>query len=146
MDKSDLICHPEDVMNNCIFCNIAGNPVSEDYRIFYSDTDYYAMLTLTPETPGHFLVIPNKHYSEVSKMKNYEDYFKKAITLAETKIKKINAEAYTIKFNNNVYLLEKGVGHVGHLHIHVIPKYSKKIPKVVKTNRAYFVKMSKLLS
>ena len=133
-------------MINCIFCDIAGKPELENYRIFYSDADFYAMLTLTPETPGHFLVIPKRHYSEISKMKNYTDYFKEAITLAEANIKKLNAKAYTVKFNNNVYLLERGVGHVGHLHIHIIPKYLKKTIKVIKPDDAYFAKMMKLLT
>ncbi len=133
-------------MINCIFCKIANNPETESYRIFYSDAKYFAMFGTVPETAGHFIVVTKKHYSQVSEMSNHEDYFKKAIALAEANIKKLNAKAYTVKFNNNVYLLERGVGHVGHLHIHIIPKYLKKTIKVIKPDDAYFAKMMKLLT
>lgn len=116
-------------MKNCIFCQIAENPIEQEYRIIFSSEEYIGMLVSSPETKGHFIIFPRKHYSKLSEMEDRNGLFKLAIELAESAIKKLRTEAYTLKLNNNVFLFDKNPLHVGHIHIHVIPKYSEEFEK-----------------
>jgi diadenosine tetraphosphate (Ap4A) HIT family hydrolase len=113
-------------MKNCIFCQIGSDQSGEDYRIIYADKNYIAMLVSHPETVGHFIVFPRAHYSEMSEMTDPGAFFEKVLKLAEEKIKKIEAKAFTLKLNNNLYKLESDNPlHVGHIHMHVVPRFSK---------------------
>lgn len=110
-------------MKNCIFCQISENPTEESYRIFYSDENFLGMLVSHPETRGHFILFPKTHYSELSELKGKGAFFELAIKLAEEKTNKLNAKAYVLKLNNKLFKLEDNPLHVGHIHIHVIPRY-----------------------
>ncbi|OGM30211.1 hypothetical protein A2630_03240 [Candidatus Woesebacteria bacterium RIFCSPHIGHO2_01_FULL_44_10] len=112
-------------MKNCVFCQISRNQIKDPYRIIYSDKKYLAMLVLHPQTRGHFIVFPKSHFSNIKELENKEQFFRLVIKLAEEKTKRMRAPAYVLKLNNNVYLLDKDTMHVGHIHAHVIPMYSK---------------------
>ena len=114
-------------MKRCVFCQIAKTPKSESHRIIYSDDKYIGMRVLNPESEGHFILFPKKHFSEIKDVINKGKYFELVIRLAEKFTKKLGAKAYFIKMNNNVYKLENDPMHVGHVHIHVVPRYNKAV-------------------
>lgn len=109
--------------NNCVFCQ---SRKTDSFRVFYEDDLFYGMLVLHPVTYGHAIIVPKKHYSNLASMgKLLPKMMQVAQVIAERNIKKLKAKAYTLKVNNNVYLLEKGdTMHVGHIHVHIIPRYS----------------------
>ncbi len=111
-------------MKNCVFCNIAKGKNDQTFRIIYSDDLYIAMLVSHPETRGHFIVFPKKHYSEILEMNQVDDLFKMSIRLSEKFTKKLDAKSYTLKLNNNLYKIDDDLSHVGHTHIHTIPRYA----------------------
>lgn len=133
-------------MKNCIFCQIANGKRDENYRIFYSDNQCYAMFVNNPETYGHFILVTKKHFSQVSEFGNMKNYFAKGIMLAEENVGKLKTVAYTLKFNNNVYLVEDDNGHVGHIHIHIVPKYKHDKQNNPKTNDNYFKNLKALFN
>lgn len=112
-------------MKNCAFCQIAKNLKEQEYRTIFSNKEYLGMLVSHPETKGHFIVFPKIHCSELTKLKGRGGLFKLTIELAEKITKKLGAKAYTLKVNNKVFMLETDPLHIGHIHIHIIPRYSE---------------------
>ena len=48
---------------SCLFCDIANNENKE--HVLYEDDKVVALLDLYPESEGHTLVIPKKHYEDI---------------------------------------------------------------------------------
>jgi len=114
-------------MKKCVFCQIVANQEVESHRIIYSDNEYVAMLDLHPISKGHFIVFPKKHFSEIKKFPSKGKFFELAVSLAEKEIKRLGAKAYFLKLNNNIFKLEDDPLHVGHIHMHVVPKFIKAV-------------------
>lgn len=104
-------------MKDCLFCKIINKEIP-CYKVYEND-DVLAFLDINPESYGHTLVIPKKHFN------NYED-----IDL-ET-IKKIN-EAGKIVYNkiktnlhtDGIRLVQNNgiIQDVKHYHLHLVPIY-----------------------
>lgn len=105
-------------MENCIFCKIANGEISSNK--VYENDNILVILDIEPANPGHCLVIPKKHYSNIFEIE--EDILKESFFIA----KKI---AYAIKESMNCFNInilqnngEDAGQSVGHFHIHVIPR------------------------
>jgi histidine triad (HIT) family protein len=109
-------------VSECIFCKIINNEIPS--RKIYEDEDIIAFLDLTQVTPGHTLVLPKKHVSDIF------EYDKE---LAATVFSQIPKIARAIKqsdstitgmniVNNNGSVAYQSVFHS---HIHLIPRYTK---------------------
>ena len=109
--------------NTCVFCRILSDPKHLDHEIVWEGEKYVAMKVIHPETEGHFIVFPKLHVSEMTDMPDPGDFFELVVFLAEKFTKKWRAPAYVLKLNNNVYKLENDPMHVGHIHMHVVPRY-----------------------
>lgn len=135
-------------MKNCVFCQIAGNPSSENQRIIYTDSKYLGMLVAQPESNGHFIVFPKKHVAEMSELSDPGEFFELVVRLAESVAVELGAKAYVIKLNNNIYKLENDPLHVGHIHTHVIPRFvqDRNKEKPVAVDVLYFQKLLCLLT
>lgn len=115
----------ETLHHTCPFCRILSGQEAQRDRIFYEDGRYVAMLVRQPRSRGHFIVFPKAHRSQLSEMKNeFGVFFSKVHELAEDATQKLGAPAYELKLNNNIYLLEDDPDHVGHIHMHVVPRYT----------------------
>src|SRR5439155_7629008 len=51
---------------DCIFCRIAGK--AADATVVYEDSQTLAFLDIHPLNPGHTLVIPKKHFTNILEM------------------------------------------------------------------------------
>jgi histidine triad (HIT) family protein len=97
-------------MPDCIFCKIIAKEIPA--YIVYEDGDFLAFLSIDPETPGHTLVIPKKHYRWVWDVQNFAAYFEvvRKIALAQRK-------AFSVEM-----ILSRIVGEeVPHAHIWIFP-------------------------
>jgi histidine triad (HIT) family protein len=102
-------------MQECIFCKIVKKEIPA--HIVYEDADFLAFLDIHPQSPGHTLVIPKKHYRWVWDVPNAGAYFGvvKKIALAQKKA-----------FGQEM-ILSKIVGEdVPHAHIWVFPSNKTK--------------------
>lgn len=107
----------------CVFCSLKS--INKE-QILEVNEDYLILLSLHPQTRGHLLVVPSVHFNNLRDIsKNLLALlFNKAIEYGGILEKTLGARAYMIKVNNKLYELEKSSGHVGHIHIHVIPRYN----------------------
>lgn len=103
------MCYPV-AMNECVFCKIVKGEIPA-HKV-YEDTDFLAFLDIRPESPGHSLVIPKKHYRWVWDVPNAGAYFAVAQKIALAQKKAFNTD----------FVLSKIIGEeVPHAHIWVFP-------------------------
>ena len=106
-------------MKDCLFCKIINGDIPS-YTI-YEDEIVKSFLDINPITNGHVLIIPKKHYDNVTDidletLKHINKISKKIYTMLK---EKTSCRGITFLQNN-----EYGQD-VKHYHIHVIPRYSE---------------------
>lgn len=114
--------------NSCAFCRIGQTHSLEKERKLSNGKEYFIMLAANPQTQGHSLVIPKRHFDclEDIPYRLLGLLFKQAIKVGKLLEKKLAAKAFIIKVNNKLYQLEcNDKGHINHIHFHVIPRYKK---------------------
>jgi histidine triad (HIT) family protein len=105
-------------MAGCVFCRIVAGEIPAA-RV-YEDSRILAFMDTSPVTPGHTLVIPKAHASEVSGLSR-EDLAALGEALGRISpavMKAAGAEGYNI-LNNRGAVAGQAVEHV---HFHVIPR------------------------
>lgn len=105
--------------SNCIFCKIVRGELPSTK--VYEDEKTLAFLDITPINPGHTLVIPKKHATDVFEIEEEEwaTLMKSARKLAHALEKSLGAHGVNVDTNNR-----KAAGQViFHSHVHVIPRY-----------------------
>ena len=107
-------------MNNCIFCKIINGEIPS-YKV-YEDDDVLSFLSIEPESYGHTLVIPKKHYV------CYEDIplevlnkINNAGKIVYDKLNK-NLKPDGIKLVQNNGIIQE----VKHYHLHFVPIFTNK--------------------
>lgn len=114
--------------SKCIFCEIINNRLLQIEQKVFADKDFMVLLSHRPLTKGHTLIIPRDHYSQLQQMPDeiQSSIFKNAIRLGDLIKDIFDAKAYVLRVNDNLYKVEKGSEHVGHIHMHVIPRFKAK--------------------
>jgi len=120
-------------MEDCIFCKIVKGdiPCSK----VYEDENVLSFFDISPANKGHTLVIPKKHYEKFNEMPEDEasTLMSAANKVSKAVEKAIEPEGYSILINNG-----KAAGQeVGHVHLHIMPKYEKDDFKLLWTHSNY---------
>lgn len=105
--------------DNCIFCKIINGEIP--CHKIYENEKTIAFLDINPDSYGHSLIIPKKHF------KNYQDIDLETIkSINETgklifnKIaKNISPDGIRLVQNNGI------IQDVPHYHLHIIPVYKE---------------------
>lgn len=106
--------------DNCIFCKIANKEMKSK---IIAENDYaMAFLDVDPVANGHVLVIPKKHFDDLS---SCEDKYLMGTSLLVKEIsKKLMLSPLEPKGINYISNEKTIAGQqVMHYHMHVIPKY-----------------------
>ena len=112
----DKILMESDIMD-CLFCKIVNGDIPS-YKI-YEDEIVYAFLDINPDSNGHTLIIPKKHYLDLDEIPS--DTLTHILNVAkELKLKlesKLNCDGLTLIQNNG------DIQEVKHFHLHLKPYY-----------------------
>ncbi|MEK9180350.1 MAG: HIT family protein [Patescibacteria group bacterium] len=104
---------------NCIFCKIVDGKIPAEK--LYEDSHALAFLDLEPRAPGHTLIVP-KYHAETLETLPEEDagpLFSAVKKVAKMLMRGLEADGATIGINQGA-----AAGQVvGHLHVHVLPRY-----------------------
>ncbi len=95
---------------------------AKNYILARSDHSF-SMLNLYPYNNGHVMVAPYRHVSTLEKLSDKEvlDLFK-LVNRTKTSIdKKLKPDGYNIGANIGRVA---GAGFAGHVHIHIVPRWS----------------------
>jgi histidine triad (HIT) family protein len=110
-----------------VFCKIINGELPSDP--VYQDDDFIVIKDIKPATPTHLLVIPKKHYEQLSDFTEADaPLLGKALLVAEKVAKQVGLDkGYRLVLNEG----EHAGKLVPHLHIHVLG--GKNLgPKIVK--------------
>jgi len=129
------LAHPGNEL--CPFCNPDG-----ERELLLESATAYAMLDKFPVNPGHTLIIPKRHvanYFELSFKEQSACWFM-ANKAKEVLQKRFNPDGFNVGININ----ESAGQTVGHVHIHIIPRYKGDVEEprggvrgVIPSNRDY---------
>jgi len=111
---------------NCIFCKIINGEIPS-YKI-YEDELVYAFLDINPNSCGHTLIIPKKHYQDIDDIDNITlNRILEVAKILKIKIEeKLGCDGLTLIQNNGE------VQEVKHFHLHLKPFYLNKKNKDIK--------------
>jgi histidine triad (HIT) family protein len=102
----------------CIFCKIVFGEMPS-YKI-YEDESTLAFLDIAPVNPGHVLVIPKKHFSNLEEIPE-EEFSKLAVAVKKVAVavtEATEATGHNVNINNG----ETAGQVIFHLHFHIIPR------------------------
>lgn len=105
--------------DDCIFCKLANGDIPTN--TIYEDEDFRVILDASPAAPGHALILPKNHASNLFEAD--DALLAKALPLAKKVAQAIQEEFHcdgiNIQQNNGLAAGQT----VFHFHIHVIPRY-----------------------
>lgn len=102
---------------NCLFCSIALGDIPS-YTI-YEDDIVKAFLDINPDTNGHTLIVPKKHFLDFFDMDN--ETITHILTVARALSKKIEQK---LGANGITFVQNNGCAQdVKHFHLHLKPSY-----------------------
>lgn len=112
-------------MKDCLFCKIINKEIP-NYTV-YEDEICLAFLDINPVSPGHTLIIPKKHYTDLNDIEKQtlNHILDIAKSLNPTLKEKLNYEGLQLVQNNGI------CQEIKHYHLHLIPKYNKKYQQTV---------------
>jgi len=120
-------------MEECIFCKIVKGEIP--CAKIYEDEKVLSFLDISPANKGHALVIPKRHHEKFNDMPEDDAaaLMKAANKVSRAVEKAIGPDGYSILINNG-----KAAGQeVGHVHLHIMPKYDKDDFKLLWTHTKY---------
>jgi len=103
---------------DCIFCKIVKGEIPSEK--VYEDDNFIGILDINPESEGHTLIFPKKHFKTIldtpSSLGN--EFFDAIKKVSLKLIEDGKAEGFNIVFN--VY--ELAGQEINHVHAHIIPR------------------------
>lgn len=114
---------------DCLFCKIASGEIPS-YKI-YEDDIVFAFLDINPDSDGHALIIPKKHFKDLDDIDDITlNYVNKvAKRLKKLLEEKLNCDGMSLLQNNGI------VQEIKHYHLHLKPYYNnRKSIEMIKHN------------
>ena len=104
-----------------IFCKIIKGEIPS--KKIYEDELVMVVMDVNPRSPGHVLVIPREHYQDLFDidMNVLTHIMEVSKKMGELLIEKLGCQGITLENNSGI------AQEVKHFHLHMIPKYGKKI-------------------
>ncbi len=108
------------MVEDCIFCKIANKQA--DATIVYEDAHTLAFLDIHPLNPGHTLVIPKKHFTNMLEMPDDEAgrVFVSVAKVMRGVEKASKADGISVGQSNGRAASQE----VFHMHVHIIPRFN----------------------
>lgn len=110
---------------DCLFCKIINKEIPS-YKI-YEDDVVYAFLDINPDSVGHTLIIPKKHYLDLDDIDiNTLKHIMEIAKILKKRIEeKLNCDGLTLIQNSG------DIQEVKHFHLHLKPFYNNKKDKTL---------------
>ncbi len=109
----------------CVFCYISSHPEEdEELGVLYRAKHCYAVMNKYPYSPGHFMIIPNRH---INNLENLEDEtWLEMATLAKRGVRLLKEVLRAEGVNMGMNLgAAAGAGIAEHIHLHLVPRWQR---------------------
>ncbi|MCF7907681.1 MAG: HIT domain-containing protein [Candidatus Omnitrophica bacterium] len=107
----------------CVFCKILKAKNDTQDNVLLRSKHCFAVLNKFPYNNGHTLIVTNRHIKSLEQLKDQELLnINKTLISVKSRLKKIlKPDGFNIGIN-----IEKsaGAGIVGHIHIHLVPRWT----------------------
>jgi histidine triad (HIT) family protein len=106
-------------MNDCVFCKIIKKEIPADF--VYENDKIVAFLDIHPNNPGHTLVVPKEHHTDLLETPDevLKDILCRTKKIAPAIMKAVGAEGF-----NSIFNTKPAAGQViFHTHMHIIPRF-----------------------
>lgn len=103
-------------MTNCLFCKISNGDIPSSK--VYEDENFLAFNDIDPKAPIHVLVIPKKHFENISELSMKDESLTSGLMKAASKV--AQQENLTKGFRVVLNTGEEGGQSVFHVHAHVL--------------------------
>ncbi len=109
----------------CILCLVRDGSGQVDRLVVHETGRFIVSLNLYPYNPGHILVFPRRHVTDVRALDEVEKTELTALTdlCLDALEKAFNPAGFNIGYNMG---LAAGAS-IDHLHLHIIPRYPREI-------------------
>lgn len=106
-------------MENCIFCKIVSGEIGS--ATIYENEELKVMLDRFPSNPGHVLILPKKHITNIFDLDPELGgrLFKMAVQISSVLKKSLGVTNMNLLQNNGSIAGQT----VEHFHLHLIPRY-----------------------
>ena len=110
---------------DCLFCKIINKEIPS-YKI-YEDEIVYVFLDINPDSVGHTLIVPKKHYLDLNDIDiNTLKHIMEIAKILKKRIEeKLNCDGLTLIQNNGE------IQEIKHFHLHLKPFYINKKDKTL---------------
>lgn len=104
---------------DCLFCKILKGDIPS--RKIYEDDYVLAFLDINPDTVGHTLIIPKKHYKDLDDIdsETLAHIISAAKVIKKRLQEKLKIDGLTLVQNNG------DIQEIKHFHLHLKPYYKK---------------------
>jgi ATP adenylyltransferase len=112
----------DEKIKNCVFCHISKNKDDEKYQVLFSDEYCFVVMNKYPYSPGHFMVVPNFHTSNIEDL---DDEIWQRVSKRVKQAVKLLKDVMTCEGVNIGMNLGKaaGAGIEQHVHYHLVPRW-----------------------
>lgn len=127
---------------DCIFCKIASGEIPS-FKV-YEDDLVFAFLDANPDSDGHTLIVPKKHFTDLDDidLETLNHINKSAKNIKKMLEEKLNCVGLSLLQNNG------SAQEVKHYHLHLKPYYEgirtmelKKYPENIKEPKEIYEKL-----
>jgi ATP adenylyltransferase len=120
--RIEYILAPKDEHSEHLFERIAQSSDDEAHLVIARDRTCFALLNRYPYNGGHFMVVPYKRVADLNELTDGE--LTDLWLLTRRCINAVRAVMRPDGFNIGINLGQvAGAGILGHLHIHVVPRW-----------------------
>ena len=111
--------------DGCILCLIRDGSEDVDKLVVHQTTNFMVSLNLYPYNPGHIIVFPKRHVTDIRALDATEkdDLSKLTDLCLDVLDQAFKPSGFNIGFNMG---LSAGAS-IDHLHLHIIPRYPREI-------------------
>ena len=102
-------------MADCLFCTLLASP--KPGWLLHDDADVAAFRDIHPQAPTHILIVPKKHFADLTAMEGHTDLIAKMHAAA---LKLAKQEKLDDGFRTVINVKEKGGQTVFHVHMHLL--------------------------
>ena len=112
----------EEKIEGCVFCHIAKNLEDDKLQVLFSDEYCYVVMNKYPYSPGHMMVVPHFHTSNIEDLES--DVWIQMSIRARQGVKLLKEVMPCEGVNIGMNLCKAaGAGIEQHVHYHMLPRW-----------------------
>jgi diadenosine tetraphosphate (Ap4A) HIT family hydrolase len=122
--RTEYISSIEQKIDGCVFCHIVNSHNDKELGVLYKEKEFFIVMNKYPYSPGHFMIIPNLHTSNLEDLDpevfaKMSKYAQKGVAMLKDVL---NAQGVNIGMNLGS---AAGAGIAEHIHMHLVPRWPR---------------------